>query len=346
MRKGKYILIISSLLIFISIIVYFILNKYIKRKSSQIPTTYLKEKTLIGYDVSDQNYFLSNPEDIVIDEDNNFYIVDSQKNCILKYDSNYKFIKEIGRTGQGPGELLRPGDAYYRNGKLYVMDCGSFRVSIFNKDGKFLNSFPTSPIIVGQQIAVSIDGERIYINEPTPMRKRLFTVYNEKGEILQKFGELELTNSGMNVFSNNEVRFDIDRRDNIYVFYCHKPEVRKYNRNGKLLFKAQLKVLEITERKRILKNDNKADRANYVNDVCYCNNRLFLLTPLVPSLKKENIKFVMYEFDLDFNPIQRYLAKKSADIEWYCDSAVINKKREIYGVNSIGCTFSKYVIER
>lgn len=49
---------------------------------------------------------------------------------------------DIGKRGTGPGEFNLPRDlALGKDGRIYVVDGGNFRVQIFDKDAKFIKSF-------------------------------------------------------------------------------------------------------------------------------------------------------------------------------------------------------------
>jgi sugar lactone lactonase YvrE len=62
---------------------------------------------------------------------------------VLDLDSG-KLLFEIGKRGDGPGELNLPRDvAIGADGLLYVVDGGNFRIQVFDKDGKFLKTFGT-----------------------------------------------------------------------------------------------------------------------------------------------------------------------------------------------------------
>ncbi|MBC8185252.1 hypothetical protein H8E88_29515 [candidate division KSB1 bacterium] len=60
----------------------------------------------IGGDVEDENYLLVGPSKIVIDSGGNIFVLDSQDNCIKKYDAKGKFLKTFSSGGKGPGEIL------------------------------------------------------------------------------------------------------------------------------------------------------------------------------------------------------------------------------------------------
>jgi len=52
-----------------------------------------------------QDIFFENLMDLAFDRDGNIYVCDYQSNNIKVFDSPGKFIKTIGRPGQGPGEF-------------------------------------------------------------------------------------------------------------------------------------------------------------------------------------------------------------------------------------------------
>ncbi|WP_106829410.1 6-bladed beta-propeller [Parabacteroides pacaensis] len=74
---------------------------------------------------------------LLLDEDNNIYILDNKGNGIFKFDSQGNFIRQISRKGNGPGE--------YR--KIYDFDIDKNQVVLlgetlmyFDLEGKFLHN--------------------------------------------------------------------------------------------------------------------------------------------------------------------------------------------------------------
>ena len=92
-------------------------------------------KELIGEDDK-----LQTPEGIACYEDL-LYVADKDADTIKKYDLNGKLLSEIGKTGNAEGELLSPSAlAVDQKGNVYVAEEGNYRISIFNKEGKFQRS--------------------------------------------------------------------------------------------------------------------------------------------------------------------------------------------------------------
>src|SRR5206468_10176362 len=65
-----------------------------------------------------------------------------KNNRVVKFDRNWKFIKEWGKKGSGPGELSEPHTiAMDSRGRLFVGDRENNRIQIFDQDGKFLDQW-------------------------------------------------------------------------------------------------------------------------------------------------------------------------------------------------------------
>jgi sugar lactone lactonase YvrE len=77
-------------------------------------------------------------------------------------------LRDIGRRGNGEGEFNLPRDvAIGKDGRLYVVDGGNFRVVIFDRDGNYLRSFGSIGKHYGQfarpkEVAIDRDGN-VYV---------------------------------------------------------------------------------------------------------------------------------------------------------------------------------------
>ena len=98
---------------------------------------------------------------------------------------------DFGTRGSGPGELNLPYDlAVGKDGRLYVVDTGNFRVQVFDRDGKYLSTFGSIGSQVGsfarpKEIAVGPDGN-LYIIDALMGH---FQIFDPAGNLLLAVGQ-------------------------------------------------------------------------------------------------------------------------------------------------------------
>ena len=86
----------------------------------------LKKVISIGSDNLDYRFFVIAAA--VIDEQNNVCVCDSRGSFVRKYDWQGRFIKEIGKQGQGPGDFSNAISGLCLNSDLYLLDNGNNRI--------------------------------------------------------------------------------------------------------------------------------------------------------------------------------------------------------------------------
>lgn len=170
------------------------------------------------------------------------YVVDiggvkSEQHRVRVFDAhNGNHLFDIGKRGSGPGEFNLPRDvAIGKNGQLYVVDGGNFRVQIFDHDGKYLQSFGT----IGKQLGnfarpkeAATDREgNVYVVDAAFGN---FQIFNPDGELLMYIGERSeregpgryMLPSGINIDEDGRIYF-VDqwfRKIDIFRPYSMKAE--------------------------------------------------------------------------------------------------------------------------
>ena len=312
-----------------------------------IPTVYTRERVIIGAESDNPNYILYRPRGLAIDKNDNLYVVDSYNHRIVVYDSLGRFVRKIGRVGQGPGEFIVPIDADIDSlGRLYVLEARNYRVSIFDEKGYFLNGFRVGPVSEHQQIAVTYDGKRICVNEPTPMSGKLFTVYNNTGEVIQRFGELVTPEIRTLKYDMNTVCFDFDHQGNLYVFFRYRPEIRKYDPSGELILQKPLITFEVKERmqdyRNLLKQYPQGVTILFAGDIFFCPNNTLLVRTGVPTRwQKRRPCTILYQFDTNLNPLRRIISVAPPEAKSVAYSIVLSSTGWVWATKSISCTLSK-----
>jgi hypothetical protein len=123
--------------------------------------------------------------DIAYDKKNNIYISDYKANNIKKFDSSGKFIKVIGRKGQGPGEFSYPFWIAVADDRLFVWDMMNMRLCALSLEGEFIKSI-TFQISEGrpQKLRSLPDGnvvielEKIYFGEADKPQDCTIEIYS------------------------------------------------------------------------------------------------------------------------------------------------------------------------
>lgn len=123
-------------------------------------------------------------------------------------------LLDFGTRGAGDGELNLPRDvAVGRDGMLYVVDGGNFRVQVFRPDGSFLKTFGSIGRQAGQfsrpkEAAVDADGN-LYVVDAAFGN---FQIFNPDGELLLAVGRRSERDGMANYMLPSGIALDSDGR--------------------------------------------------------------------------------------------------------------------------------------
>jgi len=288
--------------------------------------------TILGNnESSDENYLFYRPMDVTMDQHDNIYILDRGNYRIQKFDKSDKYLKTIGRQGQGPGEFRGPQKIGMINKDLlYVADRENLRVEIFDSDGKRIKGIKLQNFVY--EFMVLNSGEIIarfpFFGTGREMKKNdnhMLTKLDETGNEIINFGKLKISDDKV-INDNAGYQWMInDENDNIYLNYWHINRIEKYNSYGELQFIMSRKLpqtpgmnryknlmwdtdfslgIAVDHKNRIWSltiNRNKRDDEDYYED--YKNNpdkydlEIFdgdgiLLTKIKPGIKPDHISIV------------------------------------------------------
>jgi len=109
----------------------------------------------------DNDYF-EKPSDIEVDGASSLiYVVDAGSCRVLVFDGTGKFLRAVGRKGQGPGDLATPtGLGLTGDGGFAVADRDNNRIQFFGRDGTFARSIAVKETRVADLV---VAGGRIFI---------------------------------------------------------------------------------------------------------------------------------------------------------------------------------------
>jgi len=122
----------------------------------------LGKKGVTGDNTSRDSF--NQPNHVAVAPNGDIYVSDGYQNSrVVHFSSNGQFIRIIGGVKGGqPGQLQLPhGVALDSKGRILVNDSDNQRVSIFDKDGKFIETWPF-PSRGGIQVAAD---DTVYISD-------------------------------------------------------------------------------------------------------------------------------------------------------------------------------------
>ncbi|WP_372630988.1 YIP1 family protein [Cohnella sp.] len=103
-----------------------------------VQAAYIPER-MIGLESGELRF--DSPEDIMIDDRNQLYVVDSRNNRVVRLNENYEQTIVYGDE-EGDGELKRPEGVFVtKEGFVYVADTGNRRVALFQADGTYIREY-------------------------------------------------------------------------------------------------------------------------------------------------------------------------------------------------------------
>jgi hypothetical protein len=104
-------------------------------------TVVFEEEISIGSEDAEGNILLYRPGWYLVDQKGFVFICDFQDLKIKVFDPDGHMVRTIGQKGDGPGEFQNIGEmALLPDDRLLVLDWEAHRTSLFDTEGKFINS--------------------------------------------------------------------------------------------------------------------------------------------------------------------------------------------------------------
>lgn len=180
----------------------------------------------------DENYIFGNIADLSLDLEENIYVLDDKIGRIQVFNRAGKFLRSIGKKGQGPREFLLPKNFFLKNNRIFIIDIG--KVHIFSLKGEFIKS-----------LKIDFDGTDVKVNQKNEIivlglrNDKIFHAFNWEGKLLYSFGDpFEIPSKYLNRFikfkdspslKTHIKMYMID--ENIYIFHPFEYKLRVYKNN-------------------------------------------------------------------------------------------------------------------
>jgi len=211
-----------------------------------------EQELSIGSEDEAGNVLLYRPGWYAVDSHEEMYIAERQDMEIKVFDSEGRFLRAIGRKGRGPGEFQNIGRlALLPGGGLLVSDWSENRISLFDKEGRFVNSHKTT----SSSFEVYFCTDSYYVREDMThepdetgwgfKRKIFISSYDFNGNEIFSYGEFQPSQSA---FVKGRFSFSkpydvhsvlVGDRKNHRLYHClsDKYLIEVFDREGNLIRK-------------------------------------------------------------------------------------------------------------
>lgn len=197
--------------------------------------------------------YLSHPFDVQ-NFKNEYYILDVIQAQVKVYDKNGRFLRAIGKKGKGPGELIDPFafSINTENGDIIISDQGNGRISVYNNEGKYIESLR----FIAEPLGLASLDKKIFVLVKDHGLGFKVNVYNSKGILINEFGgdrSLEfLDNKSLSslLFGMGGVH---SFGDKMLVYFNYLPIIYIYSVDGILINKIYININKFNS----LYNNNK-----------------------------------------------------------------------------------------
>jgi len=216
--------------------------------SGLVKSITVKKEWSLGVAEGDITQEFYRPKDFAVDIDGNVYVLDSGNFKVRIFDSSGNFKNQFGQKGMGPGEFsgMVHRIKFMDSNTVFVVDSDLRRITLFNKDGHYLNSYNLYTLV----------------SDALPLNNNLFLISNfildynhkpihifniKKGEKILSFGEIQ--EPGDDLISKVKgtpdqwffsyfpmINIAIDKHNNIYYLQKNPYLIQKYNFERMKLF--------------------------------------------------------------------------------------------------------------
>ena len=162
--------------------------------------------------------------------DDHIYVADNKNKQIQVFTLSGKPAFKFGKEGTKEGQFMFPyGIAYDGKANVYIADMYNGKISIFDKNGKFLKYFKEAdektPVLNGPA-GLKIVNDKLYVTDTNNYAVYVFSLDGKK--------LLELKTAANQIIqAPNAV--EVDENENIYISDSLNNRVIKFDKSGKYL---------------------------------------------------------------------------------------------------------------
>ena len=200
----------------------------------------LKEELSIGEAGGREEYMFSSARSLAVDLSGNIYVMDVKETHVKVFNKDGKFLRIIGRAGQGPGEFGRPRNIQItHNNELMINDSGSRKLLFYSLNGQYI-----------KEIKINTFAFRIYcdsyeqyyayaftLNPPTDSQFQLLKINSDLSQISVVAEYKGQTRFEPMMFHTPHIVFHITANDYLLFGYPEDYEIQIFHPNGNIVKK-------------------------------------------------------------------------------------------------------------
>jgi len=243
--------------------------------------------------------FFSRVKHLTMDNAGRFYILDTDKSTVSKFDATGAFIKELIHFGSGDGYVNRPSSLQIIDTTLILHNLGSLQ--FYSLDGQFRKSIP-----IGGRGAVTVSQDGLI----------LVNRMGDKGQFGYCLETYDASGALLNTFrSPRSVFYQLAGVDFAFAAFTPTGEIAYiptlldsaflYDRSGKLLLKKKLEPV---------RNSENTTFVFHMEDLYVNQDGIFVLR-VNPELSQETVFCqTIDQYDFKFNRIKSFVLPKAVTI--------------------------------
>lgn len=196
------------------------------------------EEELVIPESDDKNYIFVKPASLVLDENNNIYVLDIRDANIKVFNEHGRFLLSFGRKGAGPGELdVATCLCIFKRNEIAVKDAGNRRITFYSLAGEYIRSLSTARFASG---GMKIDSQGnifcIVVTFRDGHRRRELQKFDSNLNYIKTFDYMDAPMEKELAFFTAGPCFTILKGDMIAYGYPEKNyEIKIYNNGGTLI---------------------------------------------------------------------------------------------------------------
>jgi len=242
----------------------------------EIPSVTYSGSVFVDSTTVFNNESLFYPAQVRITPNNEVITMDMGNSCLYVFSPEGDFLRRIGYTSEGSGELRYPRKFDIDSkGLIYVYDNATKRITIFSSNGAYHGIIPVR-LSHDSRFSISPDGD-VIINQPET--GYYISVYDDQGRLKRKLGRIKQYNE-LYPYINTTFAQGIPYEDDtgkFYIFLRHIPIIVVLNEFGVEIDK---KIIHSLPGKYIYPGDLNPKNMEiwvFLQEVLHINNRFYVL---------------------------------------------------------------------